>query len=29
VFSESPDIGAGSIGTTLGYDAWDNAGRLG
>jgi hypothetical protein len=29
VSSESPAIGAGSIGTTFGYDAWDNAGRLG
>ena len=29
VSSESPAIGAGSVGTTFGYDAWDNAGRLG
>jgi hypothetical protein len=29
VSSESPAIGVGSIGTTFGYDAWDNADRLG
>lgn len=29
VSSESAAIGAGSIGTTFGYDAWDNAERLG
>lgn len=29
VSSESPAIRAGSIGTTFGYDAWDNPDRLG
>lgn len=29
VSSDSPAIRAGTIGTTFGYDAWDNAARLG